>query len=134
MPRARHDVIAEAAGDHLATLLVVNDVLAKHLAQTLHHRAVHLPFDDGVADDMAAVIHRQIRNDIGNAGVRIDFHLGDVATVGVGRGERAFAHHRQLFLRRHLAQRDFLLAVRRREFTLAVIHLRGFDTEVFRRQ
>ena len=92
---ARHVVIAERRREELPRLAVVDRVLAEHLARALRHRAVHLAFDDRVIDDDTAIVDRHIGNDVGDAGVGIDFDFGDVAAVGEGRGKRAFAFDRE---------------------------------------
>ncbi len=129
-PRARHAVVHEAAGEKLAGAAVVDHLLAENLAGALRHRAVHLALDDGVVDDVAAVVHRVIGDDLGHAGVGVDLHFCDVAAVGESGEEGALAHHRERFFLRELDQADLLLRATHREHALRVIHLRGLRLEL----
>ena len=85
--RARHEVIHEGAGQELAGVRIVGDVLAEHLADALHQSAVQLPLDQRVADDVAAIVGRHVVDDLRLAGVRIDLDLGDVRAARVGERE-----------------------------------------------
>ena len=59
----RHEVIHEGAGQELAGVRVVDDVLAEHLADALHQAAVQLALDQLVIDDVAAVVGRDVVDD-----------------------------------------------------------------------
>src|SRR5260221_159214 len=74
-------VIAERAGQQL-TALVVLAAFGERLADALRQAAVHLALDDHRIDDLAEVVHRDKRGDLGFAGVAVDLHLAD---VGAGR-------------------------------------------------
>ena len=48
---ARHEVIRKAAGQHLAALVVVDDLFTENLTDALNDAAVDLTFDDLMVDD-----------------------------------------------------------------------------------
>ena len=79
--RARHGVVHERPRHQLA-VGVVDGLLQKHLAKTLHHAALNLAFDQKRIDDGAQIIDRGIAHDVRRARVRIHLHLGDMATIG----------------------------------------------------
>ncbi len=88
----RHRVVHERRREQLAAGAIVYRVLAKHLSGTLHDAAVDLPFDQQRRDDIAGVVDDRMRNNFDRAGIGVDLHLGDVAAIGKGDAERAFAH------------------------------------------
>ena len=81
-PRARHEVVHEAAGQELAGLAVVDWMCSPSTwPDALHDAAVDLAFDDGVVDHHAAVVHRAVGGDLRRAGRGIDLDFDDVAAV-----------------------------------------------------
>ena len=83
---ARHLVVHEARGQHLAGFRVEDNHLAQRLANPLHHAAMDLPGNQHRIQHLAEFLHRTVAHDFGHAGVRIDFHLADMRAVGEGHG------------------------------------------------
>jgi hypothetical protein len=79
--RARHRVVHERAGDELAIALVIDGVFHQRLPDTLRERADKLTFGKRVVEDHTRIIDRRIGDDLGDAGVRIDLDLGNMAAV-----------------------------------------------------
>ena len=80
---ARHAVVHERAGDELA-VLVIDRALVQRLADTVGDAAVNLALDDHRIDNNAEVIHGGPGDDLGVAGLRINFDFADVAAGGEG--------------------------------------------------
>src|SRR6266850_1732525 len=87
---ARHRVVHEAAVQQLAAVGVIDRLLAENVAGTLADAALHLAFDDLVVDDVAGVVAGDVADDLGDAGLRLDLDLGDVAAVGERRPDLLF--------------------------------------------
>ena len=66
---------------------VVNRAFEQHLAETLHHAALDLAFHQHRIDDGAEIIDRGVFHRAGQAGVRIDFDLGDMNAIRVSAGD-----------------------------------------------
>ena len=60
---ARHEIIHEAAGQELAGVGIVGDVLAEHLADALHQAAMQLALDQLVIVDVAAIVGGDVVDD-----------------------------------------------------------------------
>ena len=85
--RAWHRVIHETAAEQLSALGIVDGLLAGRLARTLHDAAVQLPFDDRGVHHVAHVVAGDVGHGLRLSGLRIDFHLRDMAAIGIGRPE-----------------------------------------------
>ena len=81
---SRRAVVHQAAGDQLAGFFVVQQVFAQRLADALHRAAVKLAAHDHRIDDTADIVDRGIGQHLDVPGLRIHFHLGDVAAIGPG--------------------------------------------------
>ena len=79
----RNRVVHEARGQGLPAHGVEDDVLHQRLSDPLRGTAVHLAVDDQGIDGPSHVGDDQVPLEPHGAVVRIDRHLGDVATVGV---------------------------------------------------
>ena len=76
-----HRVIHERTRQELP-VLVVHAVFHQHLADALHDAAEGLPFEQHVVDHMAAVVDRDVVQDVDHAGVGVDLDLGHVRAAG----------------------------------------------------
>src|ERR1044072_5698108 len=77
---ARHRVIHESRGQHLA-VVTVDYLLADDLPDPLRHAAVDLPFHDRLMQDIADVIDRGIGHDRYHSGLWFDLPLAVMAPV-----------------------------------------------------
>ena len=91
--RARHGVVHERAGDHLAGIPLPDRMLHQRLTDALGNAAVQLPFDDHRIEDPAGVMHHDIGQQLGRTGFRIDLNLTDMATIREGAGRRLKRFH-----------------------------------------
>ena len=89
---ARHRVVHEAGRKKLAALAVIDSVLAKHLAPALRHTAMHLTFDQHRLQNVAEIIDRNITHQFSHTGIGINFNLGNVAAIRIGRTETALGY------------------------------------------
>ena len=78
-------VVHERAGQELAGVAIVDAVLAQDLSDALHDTAMQLALDEGVVDDMPAVVDRDVAQQIDRTGIGIDLDLGHVGAAGKGR-------------------------------------------------
>ena len=132
--RPRHGVIAEAGGQTLAAIGIVDTVFQKRLSDALRHAAMHLPRHQHRIDDAAEIIQHMIGHDIDLAGFGINLHLTDMAAIGeCGRrtGEQRIAVE-PVFIARDLfplqrdgefGKRDAALAFRDTETAYRLHHL-----------
>jgi hypothetical protein len=70
-------VVDERAGHELA-VLVVDHLLEERLADGVHDAAVDLPVDEQGVDRIAAVVDRDVADQLGLAGLGIDVDHGRV--------------------------------------------------------
>src|SRR5262249_55068430 len=82
---ARNGIIHQTAGQELASIRVVNDVLEQRLAGALGNAAVDLPLGEQRVDHGADVVDDRIALDGNGACLGIDFHFADVTAVGEAR-------------------------------------------------
>ncbi len=80
---ARHGVVHERAGQHLAVGRIVEAMLDQRLADPLGDAAVGLAVDDQRVHGAADVVDGGVAHDRQHAGVGIDLHLADVAAIAV---------------------------------------------------
>jgi hypothetical protein len=79
---ARHGVVDEGAGEKLARIRIVFDVLDQGLAEALGQAADDLAFDDQRIDDHANIVDDGVAVDLDLAGVGIDLELANVTAIG----------------------------------------------------
>src|SRR5437660_8927694 len=89
--RAGYFVIHERGREKLARGQVVNRMLAHHLTDALRDAAVQLAVEQNMIDDPAAIVHRGVTQDFDDAGLGVEFDLGDVCTAGKGARQRDLA-------------------------------------------
>ena len=109
---ARHRVVHERAGQHLAGFRIVDRVLQQRLADALRDRAMRLAGGDHRIDQHAVIVHRRQPHQRDRAGIAIDLDLHDMRAVGEGHvlaRPRVIGVERRAGLARprgHVQQRD----------------------------
>ena len=78
----RHRVVHHGAGEELAVVVVDRDLLQR-LAHALDHAAVNLALDDHRVDVRAAVVHRDVAEDLDLAGLGVHLDRADVGAEGI---------------------------------------------------
>src|ERR1051325_5271695 len=75
---ARHGIIAEACGEQLAGILVIDNVFEQRLSKSLNDPAMYLSRDQHRIDHPAEVFKHVIREELDLSGVGIHFHFADM--------------------------------------------------------
>src|SRR5438132_8197620 len=74
----RNGVIEQGAGQQLAAVAVVANLLVKRLADALDHAAMDLSGGEQRIDDRPGVVDGDVVEDLDHAGVGIDLDISDV--------------------------------------------------------
>jgi len=79
---ARQAVIRQRAGNELARVRVMDEMLGEGLADALHAAAVDLASECELVDDRADIVDDDVDQHLGGAGFGVDHHLADMTAIG----------------------------------------------------